>query len=189
MVKIPDIILTGPAGKTAGVVLIILGISALLVPYVFFTILDIFLAVLACIIGIGFIREGASGVDKNTLNRSLLVLFGIAGIGIGIFLLVAQRIVMFSIKDIIGIWAIITGIGYIVSVFTSVTGFDRIIKAISGLALGFLGVILLIAPVLLTDFILLLILGLFAIGLGILTIIFASDKPKPKAEINHLIYK
>ena len=187
--KIPDIILTEPAGKTAGVVLIILGISALLVPQVFFIILDIFLAALACIIGIGFIREGASGVDENALNRSLLVIFGILGIGIGIFLLVAQRIMMFSIKDIIGIWAIITGIGYIVSVFTSVTGFDRILKAISGLALGFLGVVLLIAPVLLTDYILMVILGLFAIGLGILTIIFAFDKPKQKKEINRLIYK
>lgn len=117
--------------KTAGAILIILGFGALLFPHLFFTLLDIFLAILA----------------------------------------------------------IITGIGYIISVFTSVTGFDRGLKSVSGLSLCFLGVVLLIAPALLTDYILLVILGLFAIILGILTIIFASDKPKPKKEYNHLIYK
>ncbi len=187
--KIPDLTLKEPLGKTAGIILIVLGISALLFPVVFFTILDKFIAILAFIIGIGFIREGVILNKEKALSRILLVVSGILGLCIGILILVTQRILMFTVKDIIGIWAIITGIGYIISVFSSVSGPDRGFKSVSGLILGFFGVILLIAPVLLTDYILVVILGLFAIGFGILTIMFASDKPKAKKEANHLIYK
>ena len=187
--KIPDLTQKEPLGKTAGIILVVLGIGALLFPQVFFTILDKFLAILAFIIGIVFIREGITLNKEKALNRILLVVAGILGLCIGILILFTERILMFTLKDIIGIWAIITGIGYIISVFSSVTGPDRGFKGVSGLALGFFGVILLIAPVLLTDYILVVILGLFAIGFGILTIMFASDKPKPKKEANHLIYK
>ncbi|MDO9324913.1 MAG: DUF308 domain-containing protein [Methanoregula sp.] len=169
--------------------MVILGISALLFPYVFFTVLDIFLAILAIIIGFGFFYEGITRSNENILNRFLLTLSGILGVCIGISLLLALRILTFTIKDIIGIWAIITGIGYISSVFISATGFDRIFKSVSGLALCLVGGVLLIAPALLTDYILIVILGFLAIVLGILTIIFASDKSKPKKEYNHLIYK
>jgi uncharacterized membrane protein HdeD (DUF308 family) len=185
----PDIMSTEPLGKTAGVCLIILGLCALLFPQVIFPILDIFLAALAFIIGIGFIREGLSRKNENALNRFLLMVAGILGVGIGIYVLVARWMFMFTLKDIIGIWAIITGIGYIIYVFTTVVGFDRGFKAVAGVALVLLGGLLLIAPVLLTDDILVIALGLFAIVLGILTIIFACEKPKPKKEINHLIYK
>lgn len=175
--------------KTAGAILIILGFGALLFPHFFFAIIDIFLAILAIIIGISFLYDGITRNNENALTRFLLALSGIVGVCIGLSLLVALRIMTFTIKDIIGIWAIITGIGYIISVFSSVTGFDRGLKSVSGLALCFLGVVLLFAPALLTDYIVVVILGLFAIILGTLTIIFASDTPKPKKEYNHLIYK
>jgi len=111
-------------------------------------------------------------MDESRDHRLILVVFGIVGVALAILVLVAPRFFNILAKDIFGIWAIIISLGSIQNMFGGVTGFERWLKALFGLVLFVIGVLIFLAPPLLTDYILILILGFFAIITGAFTIWF-----------------
>ena len=111
------------------------------------------------------------------------------GVLVGLSIFVIPRLVTIAAKGLIGIWAVITGIGYLVMVFAADTGFGRGIHAVTGLIIGIAGLLLLFVPVIVTDFLLVILLGFFAIGTGFL-ILFSGPSTVPAGkERDPRIYK
>ena len=48
---------------------------------------------------------------------------------------------------------------------------------------------MLFVPVIVTDYLLIIILGFLAIGIGVLAILFGTDLSAPEKEIDHRIYR
>lgn len=179
----------GPSGTVAGLLAIILGIAALVFPAIVFSLLEIFLALFALILSAGLIRSALSDTGETRVHRLILLVFGCLGILLAILVVVAPRFLNILAKDLFGIWAIIIGLGCIQYVFASDTGFERWINALSGLVLFLVGVLIFMAPALISDYLLVLVLGFFAIITGLFTVWFSRTGPERKPEINRAIYK
>jgi uncharacterized membrane protein HdeD (DUF308 family) len=176
-------------GRTAGILLIILGFIAIIFPVPVFRMLEWFFALLVLFMAVGLFLKGcAKGTGPRT-ERIILVICGIAGLLAGLAILIVPRIMTIAAKDVIAAWAVIAGIGLILYVFGSDTGFERGLSAVIGLVLAALGLLMFFVPVLVTDYLLVIILGFFAIGIGILAILFGGAPPAEKKEIDHQIYK
>lgn len=179
----------GPAGIAVGICAIILGIVALVFPVITFSLLAVFFSLFAIILSAGLIRSGLTDVAESRIHRLILLTFGFVGILLAIFVYAAPRFLNILAKDIFGIWAIIIGLGCIQYVFATESGIERWINGLSGLVLFLIGVMIFIAPATLTDYLLLLVLGVFAIITGAFTIWFARSDSGEKPEINRAIYK
>jgi len=188
-VELPFAIPADPLSRTTGILLIILGIIALVFPVPVFHLIEWFFALLVLFMAIGLVRKGLSKDAGARGERILLLLCGIAGLAAGLAILLLPRIITIASKDIIAIWALVTGAGLILSVFTSETGFERSISAVTGLVLVLVGILMVAVPVIVTDYLLVIILGFFAIGTGILAIILGPSPPAQKPEIDARIYK
>lgn len=183
--KIPE----GPVGTAAGIVSILLGIAALVLPAVVFPLLVFFLVLFALIVSFGLVRSALADSAETRIHRLTLMIFGIVGILLALFILVAPRLLNVLAKDAFAFWAIIIGMGCIQFVFASQVGMERAINALSGVILLIAGALILLAPVLLTDYLLLVILGIFAILYGISTLWFSRARSPGEPAINHAIYK
>jgi uncharacterized membrane protein HdeD (DUF308 family) len=179
----------GPLGTVTGLLLIILGISALVFPVLVFSLLVVFFAIFAVIFSIELIRSGISSPGEPSTWRTIQVIGGIVGLVVGLLILVLPYLVSVAAKDLFGFWAILTGVAGVLSVFTGGSGMERGISAVSGLILASVGFLLLLAPAILTDFLLVVILGIVAIIIGIFSIWFARANTPPVKAVNHSIYK
>jgi len=188
MDSLPDIP-QGPIGTVIGILAIILGLIAIIFPVPVFELLVIFIAVFAIIVSAGLIRSGLSATGESRIHRLILVAFGLVGMILAILVFVAPYFINILAKDIFGIWAIIVGLGSIQNVFAGQTGFERWLNALFGLVLFVVGVLIFLAPALLSDYLLVLILGIFAIISGAFTIWFSRLPPDQEKVINRSIYK
>jgi uncharacterized membrane protein HdeD (DUF308 family) len=179
----------GPLGTVTGLLLIILGISALLFPVLVFSLIVVFFAIFAVIVSVELIRSGISCPCEPNTWRTLQVIGGIVGLVVGFLVLVLPYFVSVAAKDLFGVWAILTGAANVLSVLAGGTGMERGISVISGLILAAVGFLLLLAPALLADFLLVVILGIFAIVIGIFSIWSARANTPPEPTVNHTIYK
>ena len=180
----------GPLGTATGLLLILLGILALVFPGVVFTLLVVFFAVFALVISIELIRSGISGSDETTVFRTLQVIAGVLGIVLGLTIIFIPYFISIAAKDLFAFWAVIAGVGNILSVFSGQSAAERGLDALFGLVLAAAGFFILFAPALLADYLLVIILGIFAIITGIFSIWFARAGPVPgEGVVNHTIYK
>ena len=180
----------GPLGTATGLLLILLGILALVFPGVVFTLLVVFFAVFALVISIELIRSGISDSDETTIFRTLQVITGLLGIVLGLAIIIIPYFMSVGAKDLFAVWAIIAGIGNLFSVFSTQSAAERGLDALFGLVLAAAGLLILLAPALLADYLLVIILGIFAIITGIFSIWFARAPPVPgEGVVNHYIYK
>jgi uncharacterized membrane protein HdeD (DUF308 family) len=189
MMDIPTTLPGGPLGTVTGLLLIILGIMALVFPALVFSLIVVFFAIYAAIISLELIRSGLADPDGTNIRRTVQILAGIAGIIIGFLILVLPYFVSVAAKDLFGFWALLTGAAGILSVFAGTGGLERALSALSGTILVIVGILLLFAPGIIADFLLVVILGIFAIIIGIFSIWFARADTGPEQPINHTIYK
>jgi len=178
----------GKAGIGFGIAVIILGILAIVFPVLAFSMIEYFFAAFAVITSAGLVLAGP-GMHRDRIHGLLVTGAGVLGILLGCAILVAPKVMAVTALTVLGIWAVIAGAGDLLFVFASGTGMERSIRAATGLLLLIAGILILAAPALVTGFLLVMTAGIFAIAIGILTILFNTAKPVPKKEVNHLIYR
>jgi hypothetical protein len=186
---VPTTLPPGPIDTITGLLLIILGVLALVFPVLVFSLLVVFFAIFAVIISAGIIRSGMSDPGKTNVYRTLQVLAGILGLLLALSLLVAPYFFTVAAKDLFGIWAILAGAANLLSIVASGSGMERGLTALSGLVLVAAGLLILLAPAIITDFLLVILLAFFAIITGMFSIWFAHMKPAAEKKIDHSIYK
>ena len=179
----------GPLGTVTGLLLIIIGIIALLFPGLAFVLIVVFLAIFAVIISIELIRSGISRPDETNVYRSLQIVGGIAGVILGFFVMVLPYFFPVAARDLFGIWAILTGAANILSISGGNSGRERGLNAISGLVLAIVGLLILLAPAIVTDYILVVVLSFLAIIIGIFSIWFARANTPAENTVDHSMYK
>jgi uncharacterized membrane protein HdeD (DUF308 family) len=179
----------GPLDSITGLLLIILGILALIFPVLVFSLLIVFFAIFAGIVSFGLILSGMSDPGETNVYRTLKVLAGVIGLLLAFSFLVAPYVFTVAAKDLFGIWAIITGAASLLSVFAGESGMVQGLNALSGLVLAALGILILISPAIITDYLLVVILAIFAILTGLFSLWFARMKPAEDRQIDHTIYK
>lgn len=179
----------GPLGTVTGILLIVLGILALLFPQLAFSLLVVFFALFAIIVSLELIRSGLSVPDETARTRTLQVLAGIIGILLGISVLVAPYFITIAAKTLFGIWAILTGAGNLLSAFSGSSAVERSLNTASGFVLAAAGFLIILAPAVITDLILVIAIGFFAIITGIFSIWFARAPPEEDQKIDRMIYK
>jgi len=179
----------GKAGIGFGIAAIILGIGAIIVPVLAFALIEYFFAAFAVITSAGLVMTGLDLQKENKTQGLLLAAAGILGVLAGCAIIVAPRFMAVTALTVLGIWTVIAGASDLLFVFTSITGMERSIKAVTGILMLITGILILIAPALVTGFLLVVVVGIFAIATGILTVLFNTAKPAPEKKINHLIYK
>jgi uncharacterized membrane protein HdeD (DUF308 family) len=189
MMDIPTTLPGGPLGTVTGLLLIIIGIIALLFPGLAFVLIVMFLAIFAVIVSIELIRTGIASPEDTNTYRALQVIIGIIGVMLGFLVLVLPYFFSIAAKDLFGVWAILSGVANILSVFGSSSGLERGLNALSGLVLALVGVLLLLAPAIITDYLLVVILGLFAIIIGIFSIWIERSNSADTKTINHSYYR
>ncbi|NMB78501.1 MAG: hypothetical protein GYA23_05335 [Methanomicrobiales archaeon] len=179
----------GPAGIAAGIASILLGIIALAFPVPVFSLLVIFFVLFALIVSSGLLRSALTGTDEPRIQRLTLITFGIVGILLALFVFFAPYIFNVLAKDAFAFWAIIIGMGNIQHMFAREVRLERIVDALSGVILILIGALIFLAPAVLSDYLLILVLGVFAILFGILTIWFSRPIPEGEKPQNRIIYK
>ena len=179
----------GPLGTATGVLLIIMGLGAVLFPALIFTLLIVFLASYAIIVSLELIRCGLSGPGSASRGRTTQIIIGCAGILLGLVILIAPYLVSVAAKDLFAIWAVLTGAGNLLAIISGGSGTEKVLGLISGIVLAALGIVILVSPALMTMYILVLILGLFAIMTGIFSIWLARAESDEVRTVNHSIYK
>ena len=180
----------GPLGTATGVLLILLGITALVFPALVFSLMVVFFAVFALIVSVALIRAGISEPGTTPIARTLQVIAGLAGIVLAGAILVIPYLLVIAVRDIFAVWAILSGLGSLLAVVAAESGTERIVSALFGFILALTGLSLLLAPALLADYLLVIIVGVLAIVLGIFSIWFARAEPTPgEGTVNRSIYK
>jgi uncharacterized membrane protein HdeD (DUF308 family) len=173
----------------AGIAAIILGIVALVFPVPAFAFIEYGFAVYAVIMSAGLVMSGIGLQQENRTHGWLLTIAGASGIVLGIAIIVAPKIMAITAIAVLGIWAVVAGAGDLIVVFTSASGMGRGIKAATGLLTLIAGLLILAVPKIVDGFLLVMSFGIFAIIIGILTILFGTAEPREKKQVNHLIYK
>jgi uncharacterized membrane protein HdeD (DUF308 family) len=180
----------GPLGTVTGILLILLGILALLFPALVFSLIVVFFVVFALIVSVELVRAGISGSTTTPSARTLQVIAGLAGIVLAIAILVIPYFMTIAVRDIFAVWAILSGLGNLLAVIATDSGTDRLVSILTGIVLAVTGLFILLAPAMLADFLLVVILGIISIILGIFSIWFARAEPVPgEGVINRSIYK
>jgi uncharacterized membrane protein HdeD (DUF308 family) len=127
-----------------GIVAIALGLLAFVVPGPTLVALIAVFAAYAIFDGVIAIVAGASSPGRP---RWWIIFGGIAGIAIGVLTIISPGTTAIALVLLIGVWAIVTGVGEVVSAYTMRAVIDREwLLALSGvISVGF-GVLLLVAP-------------------------------------------
>jgi uncharacterized membrane protein HdeD (DUF308 family) len=185
----PTTISPGPLDSITGILLIILGVLSLVFPVLAFSLIVLFFAIFAVIVSFGLIRSGMSDPGEMSIYRTLKVLAGLLGFLLALSFLVAPYVVSVAAKDLFGFWAVLTGVAAILSIFTGEPGMERALNAISGVVLAATGLLILIAPAVITDYLLVIILAFFAIITGVFSLWSGRTKTPDENQINHAIYK
>jgi len=181
-----------PKGRmsiVAGTAAVILGIVALIVPVLAFSLIEYLFAIYAIIMSASMVMTGLDLQKENRTHGWLLTMAGVAGVLIGIAIIVAPRVMAVTALAVLGLWAIVAGAGDILFVFSPATGMERTTKAATGVLTLIAGILVIAAPKIVDGVVLVTFVGVFAILAGILTILFGTAKPAPAKPVNHHIYK
>ena len=121
--------------------------------------------------------------EKTELPKGLLVATGVVGILIGIFALLTPLIIAMTVTLFIAAWALVTGISDIGLALSNKTAPHRALLALSGI-IGFLfAVILVITPPILGAFALVIVLGIYALVFGVISIFLGLSMDREKVVV------
>jgi uncharacterized membrane protein HdeD (DUF308 family) len=164
-----------------GLVAVIFGIVALVATGFILDVLVYAFGFFAILTGILTAGVGMSS-EKSELPRWLLVTMGVLSILVGIFALVTPRIVAIALTIFIAAWFLITGITDLgLAVFHKKTH-HRILLALSGIIGVAVAIILVVAPVS-GAYTLVMVLGIYAVAAGFISIFLGLSLGKEKVEI------
>jgi uncharacterized membrane protein HdeD (DUF308 family) len=164
-----------------GLVAVIFGVLALVATGFVLDFLVYVFGFFAIISGILTAGIGLSS-EKTELPPWLLVPTGVLSILVGIFALVTPLIVAMAITIFIAVWALITGITDLGLAVSHKKTHHRILLAVSGIIGVLFAIILVITPVFGT-YALVMVLGIYAIAGGFVSIFLGLSLGKEKAVI------
>jgi len=164
-----------------GLVAVIFGVIALVATGFVLDFLVYVFGFFAIISGILTAGIGLSS-EKTELPRWLLVTTGVLGILVGIFALVTPLVVAVAITIFIAAWFLITGITDIGLAVSHKKARHRILLALSGIAGVVVAIILVFAPVF-GAYTLVIVLGIYAVAAGFISIFLGLSLGKEKAVI------
>ena len=164
-----------------GLVAVIFGVIALVATGFVLDFLVYVFGFFAIISGILTAGIGLSS-EKTELPRWLLVTTGVLGILVGIFALVTPLVVAVAITILIAAWFLITGITDIGLAVSHKKAHHRILLALSGIAGVVVAIILVFAPVF-GAYTLVIVLGIYAVAAGFISIFLGLSLGKEKAVI------
>ena len=124
--------------------------------------------------------------EKTELPRWLLVTAGVLGIIVGIFALVLPLIIAITLTIFVAAWFVLTGMTDIGLAISHKKTHHRILLALSGIAGVVVAIILVFAPVF-GAYTLVIVLGVYAIAAGVISIFLGLSLGKEKIEIETLI--
>ena len=164
-----------------GLVAVIFGIVALVATGFILDVLVYAFGFFAILTGILTAGVGMSS-EKSELPRWLLVTMGVLSILVGIFALVTPLIVAIALTIFIAAWFLITGVTDLgLAVFHTKTH-HRILLALSGIIGVVVAIILVVTPVF-GAFTLVMVLGIYAVAAGFISIFLGLSLGKEKVEI------
>jgi len=154
-----------------GIIAILFGAILLIWPFEGTLFLAFFLGFFLIINSVLYLIMGASAEDSKT--RVISIIIGILGIIIGFLALVYPFAIIFAVELIFAIWVLVYGFGNLgVAVFTG--GKGKLLLGILGvISILFGGIVLgmLIQLPILTSFVLIQVLGIYALIMGILSLL------------------
>ena len=164
-----------------GLVAVIFGVLALVATGFVLDFLVYVFGFFAIIFGILTAGIGLSS-EKTELPPWLLVTTGVLSILVGIFALVIPLIVAVAITIFIAAWALITGITDLGLAVSHKKIHHRILLAVSGIAGVLVAIILVLSPVF-GAYTLVMVLGIYAMAAGFVSIFLGLSLGKEKVEI------
>lgn len=164
-----------------GLVAVIFGIIALVATGFVLDVLVYAFGFFAILSGILTAGVGMSS-EKTELPRWLLVPTGVLSVLVGIFALLSPMIVAIALTIFIAAWFLITGVTDLgLAVFHKKTH-HRILLALSGIIGVVVAIILVVAPVF-GAFTLVMVLGIYAVAAGFISIFLGLSLGQEKVEI------
>jgi uncharacterized membrane protein HdeD (DUF308 family) len=164
-----------------GLVAVIFGIIALLATGFVLDFLVYAFGFFAIISGILTAGVGISS-EKTELPKWLLVTMGVLSILVGIFALLTPVIIAIALTILIAAWFLITGITDLgLAVFHKKTH-HRILLALSGIAGVVVAIVLVLTPIF-GAYTLVMVLGIYAVAAGIISIFLGLSLGNEKVEI------
>jgi uncharacterized membrane protein HdeD (DUF308 family) len=151
-----------------GIIAVIFGLCAIIWTPVVLNVLIYAFGLFAIIAGILTAAAGISS-EKTELPKWLLVIAGTLGILLGIFALLTPLIVAITLTLLIAAWALVTGATELGWAVTNKALKHRVLLFISGLCGITLAIILIIIPIL-GAFTIVLVLGIYLLVFGIISI-------------------
>jgi len=164
-----------------GIVAVIFGILAIAATQVILDVLVYVFGFFAIISGILNAGIGISS-DKTELPKWLLIVTGVLGILIGIFALVTPLIIAMTITIFIAAWALVTGVSDLGLAISNKSESHRALLALSGI-IGILFSIILVLTPILGAFALVIVLGIYALVFGGISIFLGLAMGKEKVVV------
>jgi len=164
-----------------GIVAVIFGILAIAATQVMLDVLVYVFGFFAIISGILNTGIGISS-DKTELPKWLLIVTGVLGILIGIFALVTPLIIAITITIFIAAWALVTGVSDLGLAISNKTAPHRALLSLSGI-IGILFSIILVLTPALGAYALVIVLGIYALVFGVISIFLGLSMGKEKVVV------
>jgi uncharacterized membrane protein HdeD (DUF308 family) len=164
-----------------GFVAVIFGILAIVATQFVLDFLVYMFGFFAIISGILNAGVGISS-EKSELPKWLLVTTGVLGILMGIFALLTPLIIAMTITMFVAAWALITGVSEFGLAFSNKTAPHRALLALSGIIGIFFAIILVLTP-LLGAYALVMVLGIYALVFGCISIFLGLRMGKEKVVV------
>jgi len=164
-----------------GIVAVIFGILAIVATQFVLDFLVYMFGFFAIINGILNAGVGISS-EKSELPKWLLITTGVLGILIGIIALVAPLIIAMTITIFIAAWALITGVSDLGLAFSNKTAPHRALLTLSGI-IGILFAIILVLTPIFGAYALVIVLGIYALVFGCISIFLGLSMGKEKIVI------
>jgi uncharacterized membrane protein HdeD (DUF308 family) len=120
--------------------------------------------------------------EKTELPKGLLVATGVVGILIGILALLTPLIIAMTVTIFIAAWALVTGISDLGLALSNKTAPHRALLALSGI-IGFLFAVILVITPILGAFALVIVLGIYALVFGGISIFLGLAMGKEKVVV------
>jgi uncharacterized membrane protein HdeD (DUF308 family) len=164
-----------------GIVAVIFGILAIAATQVMLDVLVYVFGFFAIISGILNAGIGISA-NKTELPKWLLIVTGVLGILIGIFALVMPLIIAMTITIFIAAWALVTGVSDLGLAISNKSAAHRVLLALSGI-IGILFSIILVLTPILGALALVIVLGIYALVFGVISIFLGLSMGKEKVVV------
>lgn len=165
-----------------GIVAVIFGLLAIFATKFVLDFLVYIFGFFAIISGIMNAGVGISS-EKTELPKWLLVTTGVLGILLGIVALLTPLIIAMAVTMFIAAWALITGISELGLAFSSTTAPHRALLALSGI-IGIVFAIVLVLTPGLGVYALVIVLGIYALIFGLISIFLGFSMGKEKIVVD-----